>query len=127
MAVINPIISGFYSKLVRLKGATVDVELTGHIRFYSKLVRLKVKLFGEGKKDANQFLFQTGSIKSESLCISFALAARFYSKLVRLKARCLGHRGALLCCFYSKLVRLKGITAYSNETGNKVSIPNWFD
>ena len=56
-------LSSFYSKLVRLKEMQCfSVHLT-KISFYSKLVRLKAQS-QQSAADALQFLFQIGTIKS---------------------------------------------------------------
>ena len=60
-------LTGFNSKLVRLKAAElVNVELNHEGRgFNSKLVRLKVTINRSNENCLGSFQFQTGSIKSQ--------------------------------------------------------------
>ena len=80
--------ASFNSKLVRLKGLTVQRLNFANPSFNSKLVRLKGDVIGAG----------SGGRRSS-----------FNSKLVRLKAvREVRRDGHWVYCFNSKLVRLKG-------------------
>ena len=97
----------FYSKLVRLKVDGIEDAATADQSFYSKLVRLKVKLTECKQPHTVQFLFQTGAIKSTSICIIIEVA-------------CLGflfQTGAIK--------RIKRVNLISER--ENVSIPNWCD
>ena len=119
--------------------------------FYSKLVRLKVSEYLSSLYTQNQFLFQTGAIKSLILytikdveqCLSFYsklvrlkgsksmkglfVFIGFYSKLVRLKEDDCFIQTFGEGSFYSKLVRLKAIIEFLSVSSIRVSIPNWCD
>ena len=98
----------FYSRLVRLKVRNLTKPSTSKSSFYSKLVRLKDTKITSTIQKSFQFLFQIGTIKSGGESGLGAGAKKsFYSKVVRLKVETLVQTIQKVVCFYSKLVRLK--------------------
>ena len=73
--------------------------------FYSKLVRLEAEVVEEIVQYYNEFLFQTGAIRSLLSQVMTLFCQGFYSKLVRLEVHLL----------------------YHFAINKAVSIPNWCD
>ena len=105
-----PLLTCFYSKLVRLKGDRVSFQHQIRTWFLFQTGSIKRLLLFRRLTNATKFLFQTGSIKSQKVATTNKELRKslksFYSKLVRLKAK---SRGILSAPLYL------------------VSIPNWFD
>ena len=119
---------GFRFQTGSIKRHTAPTQL--HKRgssFDSKLVRLKGRRDYCGNPHGSMFRFQTGSIKSPTLCRARRLSSEFRFQTGSIKRLRLMMIMFICTSFDSKLVRLKVGGKDRKVIAVFVSIPNWFD